>query len=267
MTAYRRDALQVAALAKIPSKNQAAFCQDLIALVENANALDLDWRQPQRFAWFGRIAAQAAGLLASLTSESLSAGRCREIATLLAHTHDMHSALTALVEQGKLARRDWRQPQRFTWLAPIAAQSADLLESLASESLSADQRAEVKALIGCGVRDAGCIAGVIAFLCALDALAEHGKAVSASDPPKTLHKRGRPSKPFPWQADAPAPECFTAALQTLVAHHGGERLGFYLFADASAGALHVALELLRPHLTGGFLDSLTAAVIRRLVRS
>jgi hypothetical protein len=105
-----------------------------------------------------------------------------------------------------------------------------------------------------------------AFLGALDAIAERGAELSASQHPQTPRGPGRSKKPLPWHPGAAAPEEFVAALYGLVAQHGGELPTFYVDGATGepAGTLHRALGLLRPHLPNGFLDSLTPKVLRTL---
>lgn len=195
---------------------------------------------------------------------------------------DYCTDLTAHVVAVRLAGANWerwKRSQLYKWLAPIANQASTLRDSLSS--LSVDERNEIEKLILIGAKDTRNNAlltfhTIQAFLGALDAIAELGKelvahgdaeATSASRPPRQPGTRGPDKKPLPWSPGASAPEELVAALYRLATRYGGKLPTFTsnnVELEAPAGTLLDALELLRPHLPNGFLDSLTPKVLRKL---
>jgi hypothetical protein len=185
--------------------------------------------------------------------------------------------LTKQIEGAGRAGRGWRRSQPYAWLAPIAEQAAALRDGLSG--LGVDERRELEKLILIGARDTSnnvllTVSTVRAFYGALDAIAEcgaelvaRGDALSASQPSRPPGTPGPRKKPLPFTPGASAPEELVAALYELIARHNGKRptFGWDAIEEKPVGTLVSALELLRPHLPDGFLDSLTPKVLRNLI--
>ena len=216
--------------------------------------------------------------------ESLLAADVSEVAEGFGIPHTNRAIfcadLTKQIEGACRAGPNWRRPQPYAWLGPIAKQAADLRDSLLSlgvdKHIEPDKRRET---IEARFKDIGTLAeigakertgsgiNIQAFLGALDAVAERGAELSASQHTQAPQGRGRPKKALPWHPGASAPEELVAALYGLVAMHGGEPPTFYMYNDAPAGTLYELLVLLRPHLPNGFVDSLTPKVLRKLIEA
>jgi hypothetical protein len=134
---------------------------------------------------------------------------------------------------------DWQQPQRYAW----AGQAAALRDSITSQSLDADERSLIVALVTHGQRGLGSSLHFETFLGALEALAAQAQAKRG---------RGRPRVPPPFQPGALAAQNFVVALDRLVADCGGKRLTLFRYGGKLRGTLPRALILVTPHLGKGF---------------
>ena len=174
--------------------------------------------------------------------------RCRNFGLSVERRRELFCC--GLVRRILSARRvgaDWRQPQRYGW----AGQAAALRDSITSQSLDADERRLIAALVTRGAHDLGGSLHFEAFLGALEALAAQGSA-------QTKRERGRPQVAAPFQPGTPAAENFVRALNRLVAVYGGKRLTLYIYSGKLKGTLPRVLSLVTPHLGKGFRPVLDA---------
>ena len=148
---------------------------------------------------------------------------------------------------------DWRQPQRYAW----AGQAAALRDSITSQSLDADERRLIVALVTHGPHDLGGSLHIETFLGALEALAAQGSA-------QAKREQGRPRVSPPFQPGALAAENFVVALNRLVADCGGKRLTLFIYGGKLKGTLPRALSLVTPHLGKGFSRYWTYARLKRI---
>lgn len=167
-----------------------------------------------------------------------------------------------LLKQVLSTRRAGAHWRRADWIGrfkPISDQAAALRAGIRRLGERDRVRSEVEKLIAIG----GSGIDLKAFLGALDAVAEHGKALSAWQQRQTPHGRDAPRK-LPFRPGASAADEFPVMLQTLAVLYGGKRLSLYRYRGKPAGKLLKALRLLGPHLGKGFEARWTYKVLRRL---